>query len=464
MKVPTKNDLDRLRKLSEIIKNNKKLPISTYKCLMNSENLPKRIKNNISKYFNHFKSGGTVENCNSFTILWPSSGNNMDCTKLLQNKQVLGEGAFGKVFLNDYDDVTKIFIKSEEIFKNHLIQNLPIIIEKLENLNIFTSVFTYNDNNGIAYSMKHLSHIPKIRFSDENPLAFKAILNIAFKKIKAMHEKGIYHCDMKIDNIMYTPNNVDKPNIKQLLDCMNDTMQIVDFDGALIKDQEKTIEKQLNEGHELHPTTPYFAHPWLFEKLYSLKPIKDLGRLDSIEIVRKSSIGDIDLDHVIYHYKIFNNEFDKVFSKNQEKIESYIKFSDYYNTAMSLLQKKIIQSPEAKEGIKQYETLVCTRLQEKAKDLELFQEPEVPIIGGKRRKKKGGSDYHHEIINNYVVEKELNGILIEKGLLDEKGNFKYKLTDEILGIPIVLLPASTKDDDYIDNIDLEGLPSDLYKY
>ena len=118
--------------------------------------------------------------------------------------------------------------------------------------------------------MKSLKPIPKIRFPDENPVAFKAILNIAFKKISTMHLKGIYHCDMKIDNIMFTPEGIpERPNIKQLLDCMNGTMQIVDFDGALIEGVGKTISNQLDDGHMLHPTTPYFAHPWLFEKLYS---------------------------------------------------------------------------------------------------------------------------------------------------------------------------------------------------
>jgi serine/threonine protein kinase len=440
MKVPTKNDLDRLRRLSDIIKNNKKLPTSTYKCLMNSENLPKNIKNNISKYFNHFKSGGIY--CR---FLWKSN-DDINCQDLLNydENKLLGEGAFGKVFLNYHGDVTKIFVGIDKHFKNHLVRKLPIIIHKLDELNIFTSVFIYN--NEIAYSMKILKPIPKIRFPNDNYKVFIAILNITFKKIKLMHTKGIIHCDMKIDNIMFTPINIsEKPNIKEILDCMNSTMQIVDFDGALIQDLDESLQKQLNDGHILHPTTPYFAHPWLFEKLYSLEKLPGLERLASIEIVRKSSIGEIKLDHDKYHLMIFGKLFQEIFNNDRENLLSYLKFSDYYNAAMSLLQKKIIQD---EDNIEEYENIICDKLKLIAIDNNL--------INKSIDWKKGGGDryykyieYRHIDSNIYIQEnKDMLNDYLYKHDLDKVP----KLKDEILGLNV-------RNVDIYDYSNLNSLPS-----
>lgn len=429
---PSRHDLNKLFKFSEIIRNNKPLHSSTYKSLMTCQTLPVKILKHISFYYKNFKIGGELKTCtedSSCTIIWPKRGEIIDCIQLLLPKDpdiLLGEGAFGKVFINEYGDVTKVFVNISNELIEHLINNLPIIINNLgDDLNIYKTIISYceNSQNRLAYAMKSLQPIPKIKF--QNELVFKALLNIAFKKIKVMHEKGIYHCDMKIDNIMFTPykETLKSPvNIKELLDCMNVTMQIVDFDGAL------TDVSQITEGYELHPTTPYFAHPWLFEKLYKLNTIEKFDRLDSIEIVRKSSIGDTKLDHEKYHNKIFNKEFDTVFNNNEKNLSCLI-FSDYYNTAMSLLQKKILQT---EEGIEKFEDIVCIRLNKIAMDNKL-----INTVGGSKNKVGGVIDKeyrnHQEDLVHYVKnnEEKLKAILLEKGLP------KKELKDEILGVPVI---------------------------
>jgi serine/threonine protein kinase len=239
---------------------------------------------------------------------------------------------------------------------------LPQVFDRLNDDGVYKDLVTIDDDK-IAYTMIKLESIPIKKLPWRSTKMFTALLLIIFKKIEEMHsKKNILHCDMKIDNIMFTKTDGIK-DLLMLLQTLKTNLKIIDYDGCiLLNDDDKASDDpttEIKKGYTYHPTTPVFAHPFLFEKLY-LSPNRadtNLTRFQYIEMMRRALQGDL-LDHRKYHLMIFTNfdvvdyfnienqyidlSYNKIFPENlsSEQLTKALKFCDYYNMTMSLLMIK----------------------------------------------------------------------------------------------------------------------------
>jgi len=136
---------------------------------------------------------------------------------LINNKtEVLGSGAFGKVFLthNRFDTQHKVAIKvmNKSKLKEHIdaIQEEVKILTKLDHPNIVKYYETYIDEKYIYLVMEYIDGgelFDKIAtqknqvFSEEMAGKFMKKL---FSASNHMHSQGVVHRDIKPENIMLT--------------------------------------------------------------------------------------------------------------------------------------------------------------------------------------------------------------------------------------------------------------------
>ena len=363
----SKSDIAKLRRFAKIVRENRKLSTAFYNSLMKCETLPKYIMKHITYYYRNFRSGGTTCECK-----WPQNKKcNLDEYQDNQFKPLpAGAGGFGIVKLhNDDMYAVKFFIVKKDYddnkpFITYLENRLPIVFDILKDQNVFLEVVKLNDSQ-LAYKMVKLESIPTRKLPWDKPVICNILitmLNIIFLKIEDMHKKGIIHCDMKLDNTMFLKiKDEQKYNyetkLSELLNVMRDHLKIIDYDGCiLINDENNNVINQIKERYEYHPTTPAFAHPYLFELLYDVGKVEGFDtRLETVEASRVFYGGFFDkrLNHVEYHSYIFDvtghniySSYDRMFplelnEVNQEKLINILKFCDYYNMAMSLLAKYI---------------------------------------------------------------------------------------------------------------------------
>ncbi len=434
---PSQKDISKLKKFAEIVKSGKKLSTKSYLSLCKCETLPKYIIKHIEYYYNLGKQYGGEFKCKE---LWPTK--DIACTQNTPyNSPTLGQGAYGSVIDNGDDTVTKIFTIDTLDVLEHLKTNLPLIFQKVSEfqLNIYLSLIELSDtsipdkDNKLAYKMAKLSKVREIVTTYINsPGLHNIIFNRAMSQIEKMHENGIIHCDLKLDNLMYrqfADGNVTKrPNVNDLARHLSQNIVIIDFDGCIQLDQ--PIMESLSRGHEYHSITPIFAHSYLIENLllgkettqslwknHNNKEIHDV--LTVIENYRNNvEIGESYrniIDHRMNHIYIFDAlSYASVFgSEREEDIIKYLKFADYYTLCMDFLftkkinqhklKKKDVNNPgklmdmdedEKENLIKEYTFSILNFLTQKAIELGL-----KPQSGGtclskykSRKMKKGGGN------------------------------------------------------------------------
>jgi len=231
----------------------------------------------------------------------------------------------------------------------------------------------------VAYTMQLLSPLSDFTY---HPKLYALILEIAFQKIEQIHNVGIIHCDLKIDNLLYDPTSLkpeDKRQIASICDYLSKNMYITDFDGCiLLKETRAESLKQAIEQCDFHMITPVYAHPYMIYFLYSelLNKIHSENQIqqrtttfqDSIEFYRSRILLENRYDylnHREYQDSIFGaNRFNDVFRivneincENANAIIQRLQFADYYAMTMSFLVAYFayLRKPEfIKESAKPY--------------------------------------------------------------------------------------------------------------
>ena len=133
-----------------------------------------------------------------------------------QNTEVLGQGAFGKVFktYNKHNKELQVAIKvlSKSKLKDHLeaIKDEVDILTKLDHPNIVKYYETYIDERYIYLVMEYIGGgelFDKIAQSENQTFTEEAsqiYMRKLFSACNHMHAQGVVHRDIKPENIMMT--------------------------------------------------------------------------------------------------------------------------------------------------------------------------------------------------------------------------------------------------------------------
>ena len=238
----------------------------------------------------------------------------------------LGEGTFSQVFLCEHR-VTGIQRVIKRIFKNRFtkdlnesIMNEIKILSKMDHLNILKIIEYFEDEHNIFLITEYLEGgelydrlIEKKNFSELNA---SKILKQILSAVSYMHNNGIIHRDLKLENIMFEEKEDDDLELK-----------IIDFGTS------RRI--QTNESLSAFFGTPYYMAPEIFKKNYDNKcDVWSCGVILYIILSGKPPFdGNTDLDT---EKKILEGKFD--FPHNEWKYISYL--------AKDLISKMLIYDPK----------------------------------------------------------------------------------------------------------------------
>lgn len=391
---PSKNDLRKIAQFLKLVQSRKPLSQSGYDTLMSCHTLPRYILNHIDTYYRHHQRGGAPGEC---CILWPADEREgcESCEIPDPNSPyIIGEGAYGQVFEDPKDNtVTKYFTFKQDnskLFVDHLKARLPLVFDTIKDYGVYQELFTISspEPEQIAYKMIKLQALPLNPIIKHDKL-YNILLNMLVRKINELHRnKNIVHCDMKVDNVMFLGEISDYTNIKELFDTLDKNLKIIDFDGCMFKD---TIAKEIGKGYMYHPTTPAFAHSFLIEHLYypdtkaAANSTERIQRINSIRTICGRSF----LKHDDYHEKIFpGHTYESLFpaiikESDPVTLHKIMKFCDYYNMAMSMLNSKLVLNDSGDAVINS----TCAVLKKIAGQL-ILQDGKG---GGRKHKHRGGT-------------------------------------------------------------------------
>lgn len=411
MPTPSSKHLQNLRKFLDIANNKKQLSPRLYKSLMSSDTLPKYVLKHVHYYYTHQKMmiGGAKISIEEKWSTKPGISK-PGISNITYDDRELGQGAFGTVHaLNDVENnvvennVVKIFTNIDTERKLNLLEHLKIVFNRLSkagpsDIQIYHKLFTFDKGSSLGYVMEKLQPIPTQILRHEK--IFQIILKVAFVRIFRMHNKGLIHCDLKIDNLMFKPCQ-DMSSVPIIVKCIRDCAAIIDYDGCIIvpktfedvEDVEdvkdvKTQVENMNKNQNFM-ITPIFAHDFLIQKLLltneslcqkDINTIKDIDITDRINCLRNASVGanfSQVFQHADYHKQIFGKLYNDVF--NDANLESCLKFADYYTMAMSFLFV-------VRDEVQKFEMIRFTinLLKERAEFLRLLH---TPSTGGNKLKK-----------------------------------------------------------------------------
>lgn len=401
---PSKTDLKKLAQFLKLVQSKKPLSQSGYDTLMSCHTLPRYILNHIDTYYRHHQRGGAPGEC---CILW-SADERKGCASCEipdpNSPYIIGEGAYGQVFEDPENTVTKYFKLDDHKIVKHLKAHLPRVFDTIKDYGVYRELFTISSPEPepkpeqIAYKMRKLQGLPLNRIFRQDKL-YNVLLNIIVRKINKLHKNDkIVHCDMKVDNVMFLGEKGDsKVDMTELLDKLDKNLKIIDFDGCMF---EASIREEILKGYAYHPTTPAFAHSFLIEHLYypdtpaAANSAERIERIDNIRTICGTSF----LDHDSYHSRIFPGHtyvslFPAIIKESDTvTIHKIMKFCDYYNMAMSMLHSKLVfndhfyrTSEEAKKNSDDAVIeFTCGVLQKIAGQL-------ITQGGGRKHKHRGGT-------------------------------------------------------------------------
>ena len=426
------HDVVLLKRFKNLVLNqNKKLSLKFKNELMKCESLPKKILKGIEWYYKYNKSGGGYSPVTLVCIWGCTKKEEEESVFNISDTNLLGSGANGNVYSIDSDPVSVLKIvlieneqyfqlgrdnllavfsqlsKSEKIslkpsiFKQILIRH-PITAEIIENKE-FNDILLVQGKPGIknpqtagilGYKMERLSSIMTIEY---NYYIYMAVLFNSFKKIKEMHNSGIIHCDLKIQNFMINfdmseINNITDTGtrIKEVIKVLDeqDILHIVDYDGSIVlnNDPKMSLINAYRNGNKVHCFTPLFTHPYIIHFILNATKIEEssLNMLQVINLLRKDDYESADndvFDHQKFHNDLFKNlEYEQVFidpnltslpNNNEQIIERIVeglKYADYYTMAMSVYYTVLSEEKHVQRQQKFLE-FVIKQLHKKARKL-----------------------------------------------------------------------------------------------
>lgn len=385
---PSLDDIHNLRTFLNSFNKREKIDNNLFKSLMNSKHIPKYIKQHVNMYN---QIGGENNEC---CQIWP---NKIDkCNPCQLPSQTIGSGAYGTVYAEKNDDIViKVFTPGDLELIEYLKSRLTIVFNIIQNYNVYTELLLIDGH--LAYKMNKLEILPFKRLPfEKNIKMFNMFINVILNEIDKIHSYGILHCDLKFDNIMFSntgcTNDIYK-NIMALFNCLKTNTKIIDFDGCILIHNDN-IHAELLKGYIYHPTTPAFAHPYLLEKLYTLKHTATIERYAYIEMFRRTYANIESLNHLKYHCLIFEideNLIDKSYNEifpyeitDYHRLINILKFCDYYNMMMSILLK--IHNRYNDNDIIRFEEEIFMFLRKIRDKLDIQQ-----LQGGGKKKIKGGN-------------------------------------------------------------------------
>lgn len=340
-KKPSVFEIVSLRKILVAIHTMKAVPQSLCNRIISSDSIPKYVKRAV-EFYDKYQRGGenlktnknmSTQNFASFKVVYGSTNEPIK-QYLLDFEHEIGSGANGSVYkTGDSDVVLKVMDLVERRYVYQvLIQKLPRIFETVKSDEVYKEIMVSPiQPYTLAYTMSLLEPIPTTNAGSMSVMWFKMILGCMMKATSDMHRKGILHLDMKVDNVMMSPLAT-KSDPKALIQNMKTNMKVIDYDGCILEDDD--VSACLQEGFDLHPTTPVFAHPYLLGKLFNI------DTMDDIEQFRNANCGH-GVMHIISHERLHNLvfgdlHFDDVFTPTNElAVRKILKYCDCYSLTVS---------------------------------------------------------------------------------------------------------------------------------
>lgn len=149
-----------------------------------------------------------------------------------EEKVVLGKGAFSIVYKDTFNDepcAIKYADKNENSrrYLRHEVQ----ILEALQDCKHVVKMMDYNiSRNGyIKYEILHMNLHSSWKVI--NMKNIKLIADQLLEALREIHSRGVIHCDLKPENIMFTSDGV---------------LRIIDFGNALFADELLTVDQSIN--------------------------------------------------------------------------------------------------------------------------------------------------------------------------------------------------------------------------
>ena len=284
----------------------------------------------------------------------------------LDIKRLLGKGTIGEVYLTKFNNsreynATKIIEKKIikrpgvknyfeieiQMLKELKNPNIIKLIETSESENHYNITLEYCNGGSLRKCLKKYIKMYKKPFSEE---IVQYIMKQIVKGVKCIHEHGIIHRDLKLDNILVKFYNMD--DLKKI-DMMKTHIKICDFGISIKAEMAFTVTG-----------TAEYSDPFILKKMNERNDLKNSEGYDKSADIW--SLGALCYEMLIGH-KVFNG-------RNNDDLLGKVEVGDYKiptdlsNEAASFLFDMLQYDPKKRKTIEQL--AVHDFLEKKIQDFE----------------------------------------------------------------------------------------------